>query len=83
MLECSHLCRIKPNWDASRRWDKPLIIYGDAALDKNHPVVAFLAKEKRAKSVSLYKPGYASGVPDTALLSTDLHCTNTISHLEG
>ena len=39
------------------RWDKPVIVYGDDTVDKGHPVVAFLAKEKRAKSVSVYKEG--------------------------
>ena len=40
------------------RWDKPVILYGDDSLDKGHPVAAFLSREKRAKSVSIYKPGY-------------------------
>lgn len=44
-------------WSKDCWWDKPIVIYGDATLDKSHPVVAFLAKEKRAKSVSVYKPG--------------------------
>ena len=39
------------------RWDKPVILYGDDTLDKSHPVAAFLVKEKRAKSVSVFKSG--------------------------
>lgn len=40
------------------RWDKPVILYGDDSLDKTHPVAAFLSKESRAKSISVYKAGF-------------------------
>ena len=35
-------------------------MYGDAEISRAHPVVAFLAKDKHAKSVSLFKPGCAA-----------------------
>ena len=40
-----------------RRWNKPVIVYGDEKLRKDHPVVAFLAKEKRCSSLSIFKEG--------------------------
>ena len=40
-----------------RRWNKPVIVYGDDKLRKDHPVVAFLAKEKRCSSLSIFKEG--------------------------
>ena len=43
---------------AADRWNKPVVIYGDDKLRKDHPVVAFLAKEGRCSSLSIYKDGY-------------------------
>ena len=34
-----------------------MLMYGDAHITKAHPVAAFLAKEKRVKSLGLFKPG--------------------------
>lgn len=45
-------------WSKDCWWDKPVILYGDDTLDKSHPVAAFLVKEKRAKSVSVFKSGF-------------------------
>jgi len=44
-----HLCR----------WNKPVLVYGDDKLRKDHPVVAFLAREKRCASLGIYKAGCA------------------------
>ncbi|KAL0049954.1 hypothetical protein WJX82_001575 [Trebouxia sp. C0006] len=45
-------------WSKDCWWDKPIILYGDDTLDKSHPVAAFLVKEKRAKSISVFKLGF-------------------------
>ena len=41
----------------SGRWDKHVVVYGGSDLTKAHPVVSFLAKEKRARSLAIFKPG--------------------------
>ncbi|KAL3135874.1 hypothetical protein ABBQ32_007430 [Trebouxia sp. C0010 RCD-2024] len=67
-------------WSKDCWWDKPLVVYGDANLDKSHPVVAFLAKEKRAKSVSIYKPGlevFEESYPFLCTQSVKAHATVT------
>jgi dual specificity MAP kinase phosphatase len=33
-------------WSADVWWNKDVIVYGDASLKKDHPVVAFLAADK-------------------------------------
>ena len=43
----------------SGRWDKHVLVYGASDLTKAHPVVSFLAKEKRARSLAIFKPGCA------------------------
>ncbi|DBA81048.1 TPA: hypothetical protein ACH3X2_007249 [Trebouxia sp. C0005] len=45
-------------WSKDCWWDKSVILYGDDTLDKSHPVAAFLVKEKRAKSISIFKSGF-------------------------
>ena len=37
-----------------------MVIYGDEGLKKDHPVVEFLAKEKRCRSLVYYKEGFRS-----------------------
>ena len=44
-------------WQRDCWWDKPVVIYGDANLKKDHPVVAYLAADKHAKSIAIYKEG--------------------------
>lgn len=36
-----------------------MIVYGDSKLKRDHPVVAFLANDKHAKSLAIYKEGCA------------------------
>ena len=43
------------------RWNKPVLVYGDDNLRKDHPVVAILAREKRCASLGIYKAGCAVG----------------------
>ncbi|GAB4815324.1 hypothetical protein N2152v2_002370 [Parachlorella kessleri] len=45
-------------WSEDCWWDKHVIVYGDATLKKDHPVVAFLAHDNHAKSLSIYKEGF-------------------------
>lgn len=40
-----------------RRWGKHVVVYGEAGLKKDHPVVNFLAAQGRCKSISYYKDG--------------------------
>ena len=54
------------------RWNKPVIVYGDDKLRKDHPVVAFLAKEKRCSSLAIFKEGYTP-------LSTHSLCRSNLS----
>ncbi|KAL4422489.1 hypothetical protein ABPG75_008686 [Micractinium tetrahymenae] len=44
-------------WGADCWWGKHVVVYGDAGLKKDHPVVAFLIKDKHARSMSLYREG--------------------------
>ncbi|KAL4421080.1 hypothetical protein ABPG77_001375 [Micractinium sp. CCAP 211/92] len=44
-------------WGADCWWGKHVVVYGDAGLKKEHPVVAFLLKDKHARSVSLFRDG--------------------------
>jgi len=44
-------------WSEDCWWDKHVIVYGDATLKKDHPVVAFLAQDNHAKSLGIYKEG--------------------------
>ena len=44
-------------WQKDCWWDKPVILYGDPKLKKDHPVVAFLAADGHAKSLAIYKEG--------------------------
>ena len=44
-------------WQRDCWWDKPVVIYGDATLKKDHPVVAYLAADKHAKSIAIYREG--------------------------
>jgi hypothetical protein len=39
------------------RWGKPVIVFGEEGLRKDHPVVKFLAEENKCKSLSIYRPG--------------------------
>lgn len=52
-----HMCSLLCAKHLICRWDKSVILYGDDTLDKSHPVAAFLVKEKRAKSISIFKSG--------------------------
>lgn len=45
-----HICFVS-------RWDKHVVIYGEPKLKKEHPVVAFLAADKHAKSINIYTDG--------------------------
>ncbi len=44
-------------WQKDCWWDKPVVIYGDANLKKDHPVVAFLTADKHAKFIAIYREG--------------------------
>lgn len=44
-------------WSQDCWWDKAVIVYGDSKLKRDHPVVAFLANDKHAKSLAIYKEG--------------------------
>ena len=44
-------------WSEQCWWDKPVVIYGDASLKRDHPVVAYLAKDNHAKNVAILKEG--------------------------
>ncbi|KAK9809657.1 hypothetical protein WJX73_001361 [Symbiochloris irregularis] len=49
-------------WSQDCWWDKRVLIYGDDSdhkASKKHPVVAFLSKDNRAKSLAIFKPGFA------------------------
>lgn len=39
------------------RWGKHVIVYGDAGLKKDNPVVEYLAKEGQCASLRYYKEG--------------------------
>ena len=67
---CASACRLRVlppcpvldrdlKWDPCR-WNKPVLVYGDDKLRKDHPVVAFLAREKRCASLGIYKAGCAA-----------------------
>ncbi|KAL6767969.1 hypothetical protein ACKKBF_B37295 [Auxenochlorella protothecoides x Auxenochlorella symbiontica] len=45
-------------WSTGCWWDKPVILFGPPALRKDHPVVAFLAKEGRARSLQYFPHGF-------------------------
>jgi len=56
------------NWNVYRmnkspvplcRWGKPVIVYGEPGIRKDHPVVKFLSHEGKCKSLSIYRPGCA------------------------
>ena len=40
-----------------------MIVYGDEKLRKDHPVVAFLAKENRCASLGVFKEGCGAALP--------------------
>jgi dual specificity MAP kinase phosphatase len=44
-------------WAADCWWDRDVIVYGDAGLKKDHPVVAFLSQDKHVRSLSIYREG--------------------------
>ncbi|KAI3430229.1 hypothetical protein D9Q98_004826 [Chlorella vulgaris] len=44
-------------WSADVWWNRDVIVYGEAGLKKDHPVVAFLAADKHARSIGLFKEG--------------------------
>ncbi|EIE24571.1 phosphatases II [Coccomyxa subellipsoidea C-169] len=46
------------SWSPDCWWDKAVIVYGDSKLKRDHPVVAFLANDKHAKSLAIYKEGF-------------------------
>ncbi|BDA42767.1 probable dual specificity protein phosphatase 6 at N-terminal half [Coccomyxa sp. Obi] len=46
------------SWSQDCWWDKAVIVYGDSKLKRDHPVVAFLANDKHAKSLAIYKEGF-------------------------
>lgn len=39
------------------RWGKDVFVYGEEDLKKTHPVLEFLSKERKAKSIHYYKEG--------------------------
>lgn len=63
MLSFPVLCRLPPpdyskneydvKWSADCWWGRDIIVYGDATLKKDHPVVAFLAKDKWVLTMSV------------------------------
>lgn len=60
-------------WSQDCWWDKHVVVYGDAGnnkASKSHGVVAYLAKENRAKSLSIFKPGFDVFEPDFPFLCT-------------
>eukprot|EP00877_Chromochloris_zofingiensis_P008595 jgi/Chrzof1/398/Cz01g14120.t1 len=46
------------SWSQDCWWNRAVIVYGSAGLSKDHPVVSFLAREGRCKSLHYYKDGY-------------------------
>lgn len=46
------------SWSQDCWWNRPVFVYGPAALKKDHPVVAFLQQEKRCRFVGYYKEGF-------------------------
>lgn len=39
-------------------WGKPVIVLGEEALKKDHPVIKFLAEEKRCKTLKIFRQGF-------------------------
>ncbi|CAG9464270.1 unnamed protein product [Pedinophyceae sp. YPF-701] len=44
-------------WSEGVWWDKPVIVYGPENLKKDHPVVTFLSKDGRTRSLGVYREG--------------------------
>jgi dual specificity MAP kinase phosphatase len=44
-------------WSDQCWWDRPVVVYGEAGLKKDHPVVAYLARDNHAKSLAVLKEG--------------------------
>ncbi|GAX75987.1 hypothetical protein CEUSTIGMA_g3430.t1 [Chlamydomonas eustigma] len=47
-------------WSQGAWWGKNVIVYGDADLKRDHPVIERLAKEKQCRSLLYYKDGFES-----------------------
>lgn len=45
-------------WSEDCWWDKHVLVYGDASLKKDHPVVAFLSKDNHLKTLGIFKEGF-------------------------
>lgn len=56
---CAHLPHQTVHWIECclHRWGKPVIVFGEPGMRKDHPVVKFLADENKCKSLSIYRPG--------------------------
>lgn len=39
------------------RWNKHVLVYGDAELKKDHPVLAYFIKEGKCATLSWYRDG--------------------------
>ncbi|EFN52440.1 hypothetical protein CHLNCDRAFT_138968 [Chlorella variabilis] len=50
-------CEYDLKWSTDVWWNKDCIVYGEAGLKRDHPVVAFLANEKRARSIAVFREG--------------------------
>ncbi|KAK9861523.1 hypothetical protein WJX84_009942 [Apatococcus fuscideae] len=51
-------------WSPDCWWDKHVVIYGEAPLKKDHPIVSYLIKDAHAKSVSYLKTTGFNGILD-------------------
>lgn len=65
-------------WAADCWWNRHVICYGPPGLKKDHPLVAWLAADGHAKSLSIYKDGCAGAgcrtLPCTAVRPSRRHC---------
>eukprot|EP00210_Caulerpa_lentillifera_P000657 g634.t1 len=45
-------------WGQSVWWGKDVLVYSDSSLRKTHPVLEFLSRERKARSIQYYKDGF-------------------------
>ena len=75
-------------WCEGCWWDKNVVLYGDAGFRKDHPVVAFLAKDGHAKGLAILKEGCAPcTTPAAAVQPSCMHarhccCIAKASHAQ-
>lgn len=44
-------------WGQSVWWGKDVLVYSDSSLKKTHPVLEFLSRDRKARSIQYYKEG--------------------------